>query len=42
MQVGSGFHSVDLQAELAELLYTYLGEPRVALRDHHLLIGQSC
>ncbi len=32
----------DLPAELAELLYTYLGEPRRALLDHHLLIGQSC
>jgi len=32
----------DLPAELAELLYTYLGEPRRALLDHHLLNGQSC
>ncbi|DBA90161.1 TPA: hypothetical protein ACH3X1_003468 [Trebouxia sp. C0004] len=32
----------DLPAELAELLYTYLGESRRALLDHHLLIGQSC
>ena len=32
----------DLPAQLAELLYTYLGEPRRALLDHHLLIGQSC
>ncbi len=32
----------DLPAELAELLYAYLGEPRRALLDHHLLIGQSC
>ena len=28
-----------LPAELAELLYTYLGEPPA---DNHLLIGQSC
>ncbi|DBB18343.1 TPA: hypothetical protein ACH3X3_003292 [Trebouxia sp. C0006] len=32
----------DLPAELAELLYTYLGEPCRALLDHHLLIGQNC
>ena len=32
----------DVPAELAELLCTYLGEPRRALLDHHLLIGQSC
>ena len=32
----------DLPAELAELLYTYLGEPRRALLDHRLLVGQSC
>jgi len=32
----------DLPAELAELLYTYLGEPRRAVLDHQLLIGQSC
>ena len=29
----------DLPAELAELLYTYLGEPCSALLVHHLLIG---
>ncbi len=32
----------DLPDQLAELLYTYLGQPRRALLDHHLLIGQSC
>ena len=31
----------DLPAELAELLYTYLGESRRALLDRHLLIGQK-
>ncbi|DBA82222.1 TPA: hypothetical protein ACH3X2_000496 [Trebouxia sp. C0005] len=32
----------DLPAQLAELLYTYLGEARRALLAYHLLIGQSC
>ncbi len=36
---GQAFIEYDL---LAELLYTYLGEPRRVLLEHHLLIGQSC
>ncbi len=39
---GQGSMMFDLPAELTELLYTYLGEPRRALLDHHFLIGQSC
>ena len=39
---GQASTEFDLPAELAELLYTYLGQPRRALLDHHLLIGQSC
>ncbi|DBA82228.1 TPA: hypothetical protein ACH3X2_000502 [Trebouxia sp. C0005] len=37
-QASIGF---ELPAELAELLYTYLGESRRALLDRHLLIGQK-
>ncbi len=33
---------LDLPADLAVLLYTYLGKPRRPLLDHHLLIGRSC
>ena len=32
----------DLPADLAELLHTYLGAPRQALLNHHLLADQTC
>ncbi|DBA71917.1 TPA: hypothetical protein ACH3X2_010674 [Trebouxia sp. C0005] len=42
MQVGQASIEFDLPAQLAELLYTYLGEARRALLAYHLLNGQSC
>ena len=39
---GKAVIEFDLPPDLAQLMHTYLGAPRKALLDHHLLIGDTC
>ena len=39
---GQAVIEFDVPSDLAALLYTYLGAPRRALLEFHLLIGQTC
>ncbi|KAL3152850.1 hypothetical protein ABBQ38_012165 [Trebouxia sp. C0009 RCD-2024] len=39
---GKAVIEFDVPSDLAQLLHTYLGAPRKALLEHHLLIGDTC
>ncbi|KAL3137449.1 hypothetical protein ABBQ32_006969 [Trebouxia sp. C0010 RCD-2024] len=39
---GTAVIEFDVPSDLAQLLHTYLGAPRKALLEHHLLIGDAC
>ncbi|KAL3163440.1 hypothetical protein ABBQ32_009816 [Trebouxia sp. C0010 RCD-2024] len=39
---GKAVIEFDVPSDLAQLLHTYLGAPRKALLEHHLLIGDAC
>ena len=39
---GKAVIEFDLPPDLTQLVHTYLGAPRKALLDHHLLIGDTC